>query len=93
MKAPRDGFAMWQDFAILLARVLIGWLFVESGLRKLMGMDAFIASLVQRRVPYATVFGWIGAPLEFFDQPLRRLERERCGAVHHGPAFSPKGRY
>jgi putative oxidoreductase len=66
MKAPRAGFALWQDFGILVARVLMGWLFVESGWRKLMGMDAFIASLVQRRVPYATMLGWIGAPLEFF---------------------------
>jgi putative oxidoreductase len=62
----RDGFALWQDFAILVARVLMGWLFVESGWRKLLGMDAFIASLVQRRVPYATVLGGLGAPLEFF---------------------------
>jgi putative oxidoreductase len=63
MKAP--GFALWQDFGVLVGRVLIGWLFVESGWRKLLGMDAFIASLGQRRVPYATILGWIGAPLEF----------------------------
>jgi putative oxidoreductase len=43
----------------------MGWIFVESGWRKLMGMDAFIASLSNRRVPYATVMGWIGASLEF----------------------------
>jgi putative oxidoreductase len=66
MKAQRDGFALWQDFGVLVGRVLLGWLFVESGWRKLTGMDAFIASLVNRRVPYATVLGWIGAPLEFF---------------------------
>jgi putative oxidoreductase len=66
MKSERDGFALWQDFGVLVARVLMGWLFVESGSRKLMGMDAFIASLVQRRVPYATILGWIGAPIEFF---------------------------
>jgi putative oxidoreductase len=51
---------------VLVGRLLIGWLFVESGWRKLLGMDAFIQSLVQRRVPYATILGWIGAPLEFF---------------------------
>jgi putative oxidoreductase len=67
MKAPRTrDFALWQDFGLLVGRMLIGWLFVESGWRKLMGMDAFIASLVSRRVPYATILGWIGAPLEFF---------------------------
>ena len=44
----------------------MGWIYVESGWRKLTGMDAFIASLSRRDVPYATVMGWIGAPLEFF---------------------------
>ena len=57
---------MWQDFLLLVGRVLMGWIFVESGWRKLMGMDAFITSLVNRRVPYPTVLGWIGAPAEFF---------------------------
>ena len=57
---------MWQEFLLLVGRVLVGWIFVESGWRKLMGMDAFIASLVNRRVPYPTVLGWIGAPVEFF---------------------------
>jgi putative oxidoreductase len=67
MKATRgQDFALWQDFGLLIGRVLIGWLFVESGWRKLMGMDAFVANLVNRRVPYATVLGWTGAPLEFF---------------------------
>jgi putative oxidoreductase len=57
---------LWQDFLLLVGRVLMGWIFVESGWRKLMGMDAFIASLVRRAVPYPTVLGWIGAPVEFF---------------------------
>jgi putative oxidoreductase len=64
--ALTQGFsALWQDFLLLLGRVLMGWLFVESGWRKLMGMDAFAASLANRRVPYATVMGWIGASAEF----------------------------
>ena len=58
--------SLWQDFLLLVGRVLIGWIFVESGWRKLMGMDAFILSLVNRRLPYPTVLGWIGAPVEFF---------------------------
>ena len=57
---------MWQEFLLLVGRVLMGWIFVESGWRKLMGMDAFITSLVNRRVPYPAVLGWIGAPVEFF---------------------------
>ena len=62
---PPD-YALWQNFLLLCGRVLMGWIFVESGWRKLTGMDAFIASLVNRRMPYATILGWIGAPLEFF---------------------------
>jgi putative oxidoreductase len=58
-------FSLWQNFAILLARILIGWIYVESGFRKLIDMGPFIASLVRRGVPQATVWGWIGAPLEF----------------------------
>jgi putative oxidoreductase len=64
--AGTANFSLWQDFLLLVGRVLMGWIFVESGWRKLMGMDAFIASLATRRVPYATVMGWIGALVEFF---------------------------
>src|SRR5215831_16952315 len=56
----------WHDFGLLFGRVLLGWLYVESGFGKLVGMDAFIASLANRQVPYPTPFGWLGAPLEFF---------------------------
>jgi putative oxidoreductase len=66
MNVPRAGFPLWQDFLLLVGRMLMGWIFVESGWRKLMGMDAFIASLASRRVPYAGVMGWIGASVEFF---------------------------
>ena len=64
MKTVRD-YSLWENFLLLAGRVLMGWIFVESGWRKLTGMDAFIASLVRRDVPYATVLGWIGALLEF----------------------------
>ena len=63
--AGTASFSLWQDFLLLLGRVLMGWIYVESGWRKLTGMDAFIASLVRRNVPQATFWGWIGAPLEF----------------------------
>ena len=65
MKDAQGFSAGWQGFGLLVGRVLLGWIFVESGWRKLMGMDAFIASLVNRHVPYATVMGWIGASVEF----------------------------
>jgi putative oxidoreductase len=64
MKTARD-YSLWENFLLLAGRVLMGWIYVESGWRKLTGMDAFIASLVRRDVPYATVLGWIGALLEF----------------------------
>src|SRR4030095_6799833 len=58
-------YALLQDFIILAARILIGWIYVESGFRKLMDMAPFIVSLTRRGVPQATFWGWIGAPLEF----------------------------
>src|SRR6266550_1593834 len=64
--SPTPDFSLWQNFLLLAGRVLMGWIFVESGWRKLFGMDAFIASLANRRVPYASVLGWIGAAAEFF---------------------------
>src|ERR1700741_282777 len=65
-----DGVAaVSQAFLLLLGRVLLGWIFVQSGWRKLMNMDAFIStgqtSLVGRGVPNAAFWGWIGAPVEF----------------------------
>jgi putative oxidoreductase len=61
--------AQWQDFLLLVGRVMIGWIFVQSGFRKLSDMNVFIYegpnSLVGRGVPGAGFWGWIGAPLEF----------------------------
>ena len=72
MKSIRTpDYPLWQNFLLLAGRVLMGWIFVESGLRKLLGMDSFIMSLTNRRVPYAGVLGWIGAAVEFFGgEPL-----------------------
>src|SRR5205085_9877583 len=67
MKSIRTpDYSLWQNFLLLAGRVLMGWIFVESGFRKLVGMDGFIASLTNRHVPYASVLGWIGAAAEFF---------------------------
>ena len=61
--------AAWQDVLLLIGRVALGYIFVQSGLRKLMDMDPFVSvgpnSLVGRGVPWASFWGWIGAPLEF----------------------------
>lgn len=54
----------WQDFLILCGRILLGWIFMQSGWRKLMDVPAFIKSSLAG-VPYADVLGYIAAPLEF----------------------------
>ena len=67
MKSIRTpDYTLWQNVLLLAGRVLMGWIFVESGFRKLTGMDAFITSLANRRVPYANVLGWVGGAVEFF---------------------------
>jgi putative oxidoreductase len=56
----------WRDFLILCGRLLLGWIFMQSGWRKLMDMPAFIkTSLVDRGVPFPNFLGYIAAPLEF----------------------------
>src|SRR6266550_1157096 len=83
--SPTPDFSLWQNFLLLAGRVLMGWIFVESGWRKLFGMDAFIASLANRRVPYASVLGWIGAAAELFGGValLRGAARPRAEQQSH----------
>jgi putative oxidoreductase len=52
-----------QDFLLLLGRVLLGWIFVQSGWRKLMDIPAFVATMPRRGLP--DVLGWIAPPVEF----------------------------
>jgi putative oxidoreductase len=54
------GHAIW-----LMARCLIGGLFVQSGFMKLTGLDAFAAGLAKNGVPMADVAAMIGATVEF----------------------------
>src|SRR5262252_35504 len=58
----------WADTIILLGRILIGGIFVQSGFDKLMGLDAFAAGLAARGLPAALVpvLTPIGASVEFF---------------------------
>jgi putative oxidoreductase len=63
--AERIG-AQWRDFLILVARVLIGLIYVLSGWGKVTGIAAFIASLERQGVPAASVLGYLGAITEFF---------------------------
>jgi len=55
--------ASTSDTLLLIARILMGWIFVRSGLGKLMDINAFIATMPGRGLP-----GWLGyvaAPVEF----------------------------
>jgi putative oxidoreductase len=58
----------WGDTIVLLGRILIGGIFVQSGFDKLMGLDAFAAGLAARGLPAtpAPVLATIGASVEFF---------------------------
>ena len=59
-----DGLAAaWQDFLLLVARVLIGLIFVQSGWRKLMDIPAFVASMPRRDLP--AFLGYVAPPVEF----------------------------
>jgi putative oxidoreductase len=63
---PFDGLAArHQDTVLLLGRVALGVIFVTSGLHKLLGLDAFAASLASKGVPLAAVFAPLGAGVEF----------------------------
>jgi uncharacterized membrane protein YphA (DoxX/SURF4 family) len=47
-----DAFAaQWQDFLILVGRVMFGLIFVLSGWRKLMDIPAFAATMPRRDLP------------------------------------------
>src|SRR3954469_19888732 len=80
IRTPDD--TLWQNFLLLAGRLLMGWIFVDNGFRKLTGMDAFITSLANRRVPYASVLGWIAGAVEFFGGLAIRLGAwTRCAAL------------
>ena len=60
-----DGVAArGQDFLLLAGRVLIGWIFVQSGWRKLMDVPAFAGTMPRRGLP--DFLGYIAPPVEFF---------------------------
>jgi putative oxidoreductase len=55
-----------SDLALLIARIALSALFIPGGLRKLMDLAAFTASLHKQGVPLADVLAPIGACVEFF---------------------------
>jgi putative oxidoreductase len=59
-----DGLAQQsQDVLLLIARVLLGWIFVQSGWRKLMDIPGFAATMPRRGLP--DFLGYVAAPVEF----------------------------
>ena len=48
-----------------MGRILLGGIFVQSGLEKLMDLNAFAALLTAGGVPMASVLAPIGAAVEF----------------------------
>jgi putative oxidoreductase len=55
--------AQWQDFLILVGRVMFGWIFISSGWRKLMDIPAFVSSMPRRDLP--AFLGYVAPPVEF----------------------------
>jgi putative oxidoreductase len=55
--------AQWTDFLLLVARVLMGWIFVSSGWRKLMDVPAFAKTMPRRDLP--EWLGYVAPPVEF----------------------------
>jgi putative oxidoreductase len=59
-----DGLAARaQNFLLLAGRMLVGWIFISSGWRKLMDIPAFAASMPRRGLP--TFLGYVAPPVEF----------------------------
>jgi putative oxidoreductase len=54
----------WRDFLLLLARVLIGWIYLQSGFGKILNPAAVAAGLSGRGVP--TVLAYMAPFVEFF---------------------------
>lgn len=54
------------DLALLVSRIALSALFIPGGLRKLMDLAAFTATLHKQGVPLADVLAPVGACVEFF---------------------------
>ncbi len=52
----------WRDFLILCGRILIGWIFLQSGWRKLMDIPGFAKTMPNRDLP--VFLGYIAPPVE-----------------------------
>lgn len=58
-----DGIAAaWQDFLLLLSRVLVGWIYLQSGFGKVLDPVGFADRLIPRGVP-----AWLGLTAPFVE--------------------------
>jgi putative oxidoreductase len=65
MLSHADGLAAaWQDFLLLVGRVMIGWIFIQSGWRKLLDVPGFVKTMPRRDLP--DFLGYVAPPVEFF---------------------------
>jgi putative oxidoreductase len=55
--------AQWTDFLLLVGRVLMGWIFISSGWRKLMDVPGFVKTMPRRGLP--DFLGYVAPPVEF----------------------------
>ncbi len=59
-----DGLASSaRDLLLLIARVAVGWIFMQSGWAKLMDMASFAATMPRRGLP--VFMGYVAPPVEF----------------------------
>jgi putative oxidoreductase len=57
--------AQIRNPVLLLGRLLLGYIFLESGFRKLFNMEGFVIGLTARGVPWASFLAWVGTLFEF----------------------------
>ena len=59
-----DGLAgMWQDFLLLVGRIMIGWIFMQSGWAKIGNIAAYGKSFPRRGLQ--EWMAWVSVPAEF----------------------------
>jgi putative oxidoreductase len=60
-----DGLASaWYDFVLLIGRILLGWIYVQSGFSKMSDIPGFAAKIANRGLPQ--FLGYVAAPVELF---------------------------
>jgi len=53
----------WRDFILLAGRIMIGWIYMQSGWAKLQDVGAFAATMPGRGLP--EFLGYVAPPVEF----------------------------